>query len=356
MPHLAAPAAIALCLAAPLAHALTVVFTPTGPVPPGADAVLAQASTYLASLFTDPVTIEIGIVFDEGGATFAIPTDVEIDYEIFRAALVDDMDADDWIQDFLPLSELPALVPTDATPAQVDRIVVPTAVARAVGLAAPGSAGMITMGAEFDTDPSDGVDPDNFPMIDALIHEVGHIMGFASYSIDFPGFEGLASPFDIFRFPADDGANDANPDTPPEFTARARTLTAGLPAGGHVIDLVFAEFPAWDGSVVQASHLMFVDEQTSGVMAGIPLGSTLAPDYFRIADLAVLDAMGWDRAIGCSPADLAEPLGTLDFSDVLAFLTAFGAMDPAADLADPEGVFDFSDVLAFLSAFATGCP
>ena len=56
------------------------------------------------------------------------------------------------------------------------------------------------------------------------------------------------------------------------------------------------------------------------------------------------------------PADLAEPFGMLDFSDVLAFLTAFGGMDPAADYALPVGVFDFSDVLAFLTAFGAGCP
>ncbi|MFI4896385.1 MAG: GC-type dockerin domain-anchored protein [Phycisphaerales bacterium JB059] len=56
------------------------------------------------------------------------------------------------------------------------------------------------------------------------------------------------------------------------------------------------------------------------------------------------------------PADLAEPFGTLDFSDVLAFLSAFGAMDPAADFALPIGTFDFSDVLAFLGAFGDGCP
>ncbi len=58
----------------------------------------------------------------------------------------------------------------------------------------------------------------------------------------------------------------------------------------------------------------------------------------------------------CNDADLAPPLGVLDFSDVIAFLTAYGAMDPSADLAAPLGVFDFSDVLAFLSAFGAGCP
>ncbi len=56
------------------------------------------------------------------------------------------------------------------------------------------------------------------------------------------------------------------------------------------------------------------------------------------------------------PADLALPLGMLDFSDIIAFLTAFGAMQAPADLAEPLGVFDFSDVLAFLTAFAAGCP
>jgi len=59
---------------------------------------------------------------------------------------------------------------------------------------------------------------------------------------------------------------------------------------------------------------------------------------------------------GCSVADLAEPFGSLDFSDVVAFLTAFGSMATEADLAPPIGVFDFSDVVAFLGAFGAGCP
>ncbi len=58
----------------------------------------------------------------------------------------------------------------------------------------------------------------------------------------------------------------------------------------------------------------------------------------------------------CNDADLAEPFGQLDFSDVIAFLTAFGSMSPEADLAAPIGQFDFSDVIAFLTAFGSGCP
>ena len=59
---------------------------------------------------------------------------------------------------------------------------------------------------------------------------------------------------------------------------------------------------------------------------------------------------------GCNDADLAEPLGSLDFSDVAAFLGAFASMSPEADLAPPMGVFDFSDVAAFLASFGAGCP
>ncbi len=61
-------------------------------------------------------------------------------------------------------------------------------------------------------------------------------------------------------------------------------------------------------------------------------------------------------ATGCGDADLAEPFGTLDFSDVVAFLVAFGESGAAADLAAPFGALDFSDVIAYLSAFGAGCP
>ncbi len=67
----------------------------------------------------------------------------------------------------------------------------------------------------------------------------------------------------------------------------------------------------------------------------------------------------WSRSLAPLPApciaDLAPPFGALDFSDVIAFLTAFSNGDPAADLV-PDGSFDFSDVIAFLNSFSAGCP
>ncbi len=86
--------------------------------------------------------------------------------------------------------------------------------------------------------------------------------------------------------------------------------------------------------------------------AGVYVCRANTPCGITDSDPATLTIAG----AGCSPADLAEPFATLDFSDVIAFLSAFAASDPAADLSSPLGVFDFSDVLAFLTAFAAGCP
>ncbi len=62
------------------------------------------------------------------------------------------------------------------------------------------------------------------------------------------------------------------------------------------------------------------------------------------------------RLIGAqaSVADLSEPYGVLDFSDVVAFLGAFATGGEAADLAAPAGSVDFADVVAFLTALAAG--
>lgn len=55
-------------------------------------------------------------------------------------------------------------------------------------------------------------------------------------------------------------------------------------------------------------------------------------------------------------ADFAEPLGSVDFFDLSAFLSAFNAGSPSADIAAPFGVWNFFDVSAFLAAFNAGCP
>ncbi len=76
-----------------------------------------------------------------------------------------------------------------------------------------------------------------------------------------------------------------------------------------------------------------------------------------VVDQADVDyVLGLLGDLGCNDADLSVPYGTLNFDDVISFLTAFGSMDAAADLALPFGVWNFDDVIAFLTAFGAGCP
>ncbi len=65
----------------------------------------------------------------------------------------------------------------------------------------------------------------------------------------------------------------------------------------------------------------------------------------------------WVRVVPeICPADVSEPLGQLDFSDIIAFLNAYNAMEPLGDIAPPFGQWDFSDISAYLVFFAGGCP
>ncbi len=77
-----------------------------------------------------------------------------------------------------------------------------------------------------------------------------------------------------------------------------------------------------------------------------------------------IDECGWNiddivltgviAPVPCPPDMYAD--GRLDFFDIMAFLSAYGAMDPSADFADPVGVLNFFDVASFLEAFMAGCP
>jgi len=121
------------------------------------------------------------------------------------------------------------------------------------------------------------------------------------------------------------------------------------------------------GGGLYDQDLLLVGVLTGGV--GTNCGNFGWDEYFKLNtewdelrpfldpdDTGALTAPGWDGSgTGCA-ADLAEPFGQLDFSDVLAFLTQFASHEPGADLAGPFGVWDFSDVLAFLVLFGGGCP
>ncbi|MEZ6242540.1 MAG: GC-type dockerin domain-anchored protein [Phycisphaerales bacterium] len=106
----------------------------------------------------------------------------------------------------------------------------------------------------------------------------------------------------------------------------------------------------------------YIETLATGVMpsddneATFNLSRPLNPcEYIRAVDIDNSGVLPAYPVFVPNPADLADPPGMLDFSDVFAFLVAFGNMQPQADLADPQGVFDFSDVFAYLVAFGAGC-
>lgn len=135
----------------------------------------------------------------------------------------------------------------------------------------------------------------------------------------------------------------------------------------------FVAVGAWDdnvyGSRTGSCHLYsaetgnFVAELLQSADEGEALDQ-LGKSVTLVSDCILVGVPGDDESgavfaydlNACSPADLASPLWTLDFSDVTAFLVAYSTVTLDADLAPPVGVWDFSDVIAYLVAFAAGCP
>jgi choice-of-anchor B domain-containing protein len=107
-------------------------------------------------------------------------------------------------------------------------------------------------------------------------------------------------------------------------------------------------------------------EDTVEIDAG--LGSANSRVRFTVSDFdpqnvveAGVDAFRVTRVVCEDPqpecvADIAEPFGVLDLSDINAFVAGFITQDPVADLAEPFGVFDLADIGAFTQAFVAGCP
>ena len=114
----------------------------------------------------------------------------------------------------------------------------------------------------------------------------------------------------------------------------------------------FAPLETIDAAQAGSFALRTIELPLFAMHDNLALRFTSQGGVWRVDDLL----LGLDPPPADCPADLSEPLGVLDFADVLAFLSAFAAGEPEADLSEPLGEFDFADVLAFLSAFGAGCP
>lgn len=56
------------------------------------------------------------------------------------------------------------------------------------------------------------------------------------------------------------------------------------------------------------------------------------------------------------PAEMADPVGMLNFFDFAAYLATWNRGDSAADFAPPYGTLNFEDVTDFLNIYSAGCP
>ncbi len=119
--------------------------------------------------------------------------------------------------------------------------------------------------------------------------------------------------------------------------------------GGSAQGIPVHAYVRLDSSIIDGDALAPMDVQAPDLQLGqITLTPYLAGMWGEVTRIRIRD-------VTCA-ADLAGPAGTLDFSDIAAFLTAFADGEPEGDPATPFGVFDFSDVVSFLNAFGAGCP
>ncbi len=286
------------------ARAAAIVINPDAGLAANASALAAfnRAATYLGSMFSDAVTVNIaaGLSNAFGNPNIigsASSTLLAGSYSTIRNAVVADAANE-------PTNAIVASLPTAAQfsafiPSGFSlngAVALTSANAKALGFAvAVASDGTITFNSNFafDYDNSDGVGAGLIDFETVALHEIAHTLGFISWVDQIDGTQPEATylaTLDLFRFPAS-GA----PTTGAEFTTFARSLVPGAAA-------VFSDtVNAWrmstgvtNGDGRQASH--WRDDALSGVNIGM-MDPTLATGVAfgaSYADLRALDLIGWD--------------------------------------------------------------
>ena len=278
---------------------INIVFTLGSSVPSAAIASFTAIEAYLESLFADPITVTISVSFQAmgpgilGGTSTFYTTST---YSNARNGLINGQDADDTIQDSLPTgSTCPVRYNGNSgTVSQEGTIYWTKANYKSTVGSASGSDASMTFNTQFswDYDPTNGVGGYSFR--DVLVHEVGHALGFVS-RVDYGSSVTDMTALDLFRFQTSDGSGDYNPDSTSEWQLRPRLVDYNTPNDQHHTDLVSVEYQMSDGTPYQASHFK---EQTSNIGIMDPAfasGQTYQPNYMKASDLAVFDAIGYDR-------------------------------------------------------------
>ncbi|KPK72279.1 hypothetical protein AMJ87_05200 [candidate division WOR_3 bacterium SM23_60] len=276
---------------------LDIVFT-CGSVPPQAQAALESVAVYIEQLFTDEVTVPIDIDYASlqpgvigQAVTYFAGTPA---WSTTRSSLINDMDGDDSAQSWLPSgSTIPVRYTYNSSSVtNEDRIYFRMSTYNAVIGYNPSTCSEITFSTNFsfDYDPSDGISAGTMCFQSVAAHEIGHALGFGSMA-DWLNFESEA--LDIYRFQNSDGTGDYNPDTWAEFQTTARMVDASPGNDDVNSDLIEVEYRMSDGDPYQASH--FSQGNVIAIMQpAFSYGQTYYPNFYRVPDRTMFDAMGWD--------------------------------------------------------------
>lgn len=286
----------------PRGAAVDVVFNLDGSVPPAAVTAFATVEAYIESIWGDPISFTINVNFADlgGGIIGATGSNYVLQtYPTARDGLINGKDLDDTIQDFLPSgSTIPVKYNAAGSAVNEDRVFVTVANNRAAIGPVGGSAASMTFNStfNFDFDPSNGITGGTTDFQSVAIHEVGHAMGFTS-GVDFRTNDIELLDFYRFRRTAENPTNTA------EFQTFPRLAHFNTPDDDHNSDIVAAEYRMSDGDPRQASHFR---EGVDAIMdPTLAAGQTFFPNFYRIADRNMFDAIGWD--FPASPADVSPP-------------------------------------------------
>jgi hypothetical protein len=253
-------------------------------------------AAYLESLFSNSMTVTVRVNFmglPPGvlGSTGAKYTSAS--WTRSRNGLVATMDSNDVAQAYLPSgSSIPVRYNANRTTVTNEtRVFWTKANFKAAIGSVNGIDAVMTFNINFnwDFDASDGVT--GYSLQDVLTHEMGHVLGFSS-GVDFRDRD--IEALDIFRFQRV-GSSQYVPRRLSDLRRIPRLASFDRPNDEHCCNLISQKYRMSDGNPYQASHFRTQSAQIGLMAPIIRINETAYPHFFTPADLAMLDAIGYDR-------------------------------------------------------------